>query len=324
MIRPAVLVAATLLLATTLGLAGCGSSRGAGALSPHVATLCVDASVPLTGPHAAVGRGLVAGIRMQLPVGGLKIGAYRVALCGLWNDAPTRRRSATQAALANATLAAGALDTIAEIGELTGADAQTAEAVLAPAGIPLLTPSGPIPSTSATPVLASAPAQLHETALYLLPSAATEADAVSRVEHWNDCTERRHGVNLCTVYGPVGRHVEPLCTGLPETTSFMPRFCVMGGPNLALPSWPSPAEAYGDAAAKLLISDLRQVARAGRDIADRSTVLSTLRRSRLSASQSPIGAARFDSQGAMEADEFTAYSVAPDGGLSLTRTFRTH
>jgi hypothetical protein len=127
------------------------------------------------------------------------------------------------------------------------------------------------------------------------------------------------------VLGPLEpRHFAPLCTGIPAASGFTPRYCVMGGPDLALPSWSSPAQAYGDVAAKLLVSDLHQVVAAGRDIADRSTVLGTLLRSQLSARQSPIGPARFDSQGAMEADEFTAYSVTPDGGLMLSRTFNTH
>jgi hypothetical protein len=318
-------VAAAVATVTALGLTGCGSSSRAHAVRPPVSKLCVDVSVPLSGRWAAVGRALVTGIRMQIPVGGLSLGAYRVRLCDIRDDAASGRRSSAEAALANATQAAAALNTIADIGELSATDAQTAEAVLAPAGIALLTPSGPVPRASVAPAAPAAPAAaapVHNTALYLLPSVATELDAVSRVGDWHDCSRRRRGVDLCTVLGPVGPAQAPLCTGISETSLLALRYCVMGGPDLA--GWVSPAQAYGDAAAKLLVSDLRQVVAGGRDIADRDTVLGTLRRARLGAGQSPIGPVRFDDEGAMEADEFSAYIVQPDGGLVHTRTFRAH
>jgi hypothetical protein len=312
--RAAVPGRTVLLVAAVCLLASCGAGTADRAARPHFSLLCVDVGLPLTGPEAAAGQGLLIGLEMQIPSAGVTIGGYHVRLCQVRDLAAAATRG-PGGVVAGARAADGDLHTIAYFGELSGDDAETAEAVLAQAGIPLVTPSGPVAVPAVGGIIGDVP--LHSTALYLLPSEATQTDAVQDVRAARGCVTLRHRRPLCTVLDP---GTAPLCTGISAVKRPTKRFCVTAGPDLS--RFASPAVAYGATAGELLLAALRAVAHGGGDVADRATVLSTLRRARLGVS--PIGAVRFDSQGAMEADEFSVYTVESDGRLVLSKTFRTH
>jgi hypothetical protein len=311
---------ATLAALLITGLAGCGAGS-AGTSTRHFSSLCVDTGLPTSGPQAGAGRAVLAGLRRIIPAAGLSVGGYRIRLCQSFDDAA--------AVIAHATAAAEDPRTIAYVGELSSADAQVAEAALGQAGIALVTPSGP----------ASAPApgvgvgvgvaggfgvagatrltSPRSTALYLLPSARTQADAVAYARSQAGCDRTSGGRPTCLLIAPASA---PLCTGITPSSADVARLCVLAGPDFY--AWPSPAVAYGDSAGQLLLSTLMTIARRGGDVADRTTVLSALSRANLTTS--PLGAIRFDAQGGMEADLFTAYTVRSDGGLMLAHLFRTH
>jgi ABC-type branched-subunit amino acid transport system substrate-binding protein len=311
--RAAVPIVAALSLA---GLAGCGSGSRTGTAKPHFASLCVEAGLPLSGQGAAAGRGVLTGLRMQIPAAGLAVGGYRIRLCRTFDDG-----GGAGAVVADARQAAEDVRTIAYVGELSGSLAGLADAVLAQAGIALITPSGPVPAPVGltTPGTPAAP-PARRTVLYLLPSARTQSDAVGYVRSVHACGARRRGRPACTV---ISASSAPLCTGIVTSRAGVPpRFCVLAGPNLAS-GWASPAVAYGDSAGQLLVASLRAVAADGKDVADRATVLAALSRANLKGG--PIGAIRFDSQGGIEADDFSAYTVGADGALALSSlNFHTH
>ncbi len=306
--RPAAVgLAAALLIA---GLAGCGSGSS-GATERHFASLCVDAGLPLSGPEKAAGEGVLAGLRSQVPRTGLRIGGYRVRLCQVFDDA--------KGVVTHVRQAAESVRTIAYVGELSAGRAGMAETVLAQAGIALITPTGPVPTPVTGPPVASA--TTRSTALYLLPSTRTQADAVAALRKIHDCARRRGGRPRCSV---VSSQTAPLCTGIaPTGASAAPRFCVLAGPDLSNGSgWSSPAVAYGDSAGRLLVASLRASAAHGRDVADRAVVLGALSRADLS--RSPIGALRFDSAGGMEANLFAAYTVTRGGRIVLSQSLHAH
>lgn len=278
----------------------------------HFASLCIDAGLPLSGADGAAGRGVLAGLRMQIPAVGLIIGGYRIRLCHAFDD--------RAGVVRNARRASETVLTIAYVGELSGSQASVADTLLAQAGIALITPSGPAPAAAASPTGSPpAPVAPRPTVLYLLPAARTQADAVTELRSQRGCDMRRRGKLACTVFSPAAA---PLCTGIAAASSRAPRrYCVVAGPDLAS-GWASPAVAYGKSAGQLLVSSLRAIAARGRDVADRATVLDALAHANLR--NTPIGAIRFDSQGGMEADSFTAYTVEPDGRLILSHMLRTH
>jgi ABC-type branched-subunit amino acid transport system substrate-binding protein len=317
--RAAVPTVAVLLLT---GLAGCGAGS-AGTNPRHFSSLCIDVGLPLSGHQAGAGQAFLAGLRRVIPATGLSLGGYRIGLCHIDDDA-------VGGVVNHATAAAEDVQTIAYVGELSAGDATLAEAVLAPAGIALVTPSGPAPAPNAGTLdgagvgaldgAAPRAAPMRSTALYLLPSARTQADAMAHVRATAaGCTHRLPGQPTCTLIDAASA---PLCTGIAPSDGEVARLCVLAGPDFY--AWPSPAVAYGDSAAQLLVSTLRTVARRGGDVADRATLLSALSRTNLTTS--PLGVIRFDAKGGMEADLFTAYTVKRDGGLakSVSELFRTH
>jgi hypothetical protein len=309
--RAAVPIVAALLLT---GIAGCGSGA-VRSTARHAASLCVDAGLPLSGRDGAAGRAVLAGLRMRIPPAGLSIGGYRIRLCRVFNDA-----ASAQAVVADARLAAEKQSTIAYVGELSGSRAAVADAVLAEADIALITPSGPAPAPArpsvATP---AAPAPARHTALYLLPSTRSQADAVSAISSAHSCSRRRRRRPVCSVFSPPEA---PLCTGIAATApSSTQRLCVLAGPDLSA-DWTTPARAYGDSAGQLLASSLNSLTQDGEDIANRSSVLHGLSHANLGTS--PIGAIRFDAAGGIEADLFTAYTVSGDGALGLSQQIHTH
>lgn len=292
--RAAVPLVAALAMTT---LAGCGSGS-AGTTQRHFSFLCVAVGLPLSGRQGSAGRGVLTGLRRQIPTAGLKVGGYRIRLC--------RAEDGAAGVVSDATAAAEDVRTIAYVGELSADAASMAEAVLGQAGIALITPSGAQRSTLP-----------HASALYLLPAARTQAEAVAVVRARHGCARRRRGTRVCSVISSI---TAPLCTGIAASVAAAARLCVLAGPDLS--GGPSPAVAYGDSIGQLLVLSLRAIARGGGDVADRRSVLAGLLGANLRTS--PIGAIRFDRQGAMESDLFTAYTVRRDGGLVLPRSFRTH
>ena len=310
--RSAVALLAALLIT---GLAGCGSGSPSAA-TRHVASLCVDAGLPLHGSQRAAAEGFLSGFKSQLPEAGLTIGGYRIRLCRVYDDGADIVTHARQAA--------ESADTIAYVGELSPSQAGVAEAVLAQAGIALITPTGPLPAPSAASVTGvaapAAPSPPRSTALYLLPSVRTQSDSVAELRKSDDCTRHPGSRAACTV---VSSTTTPLCTGIPPVIATTPRFCVLAGPDLSdRAGWTSPAVAYGDSAGRLLVASLRAIAARGDDVAERTTLLRTL--SQANIGTSPIGAIRFDPAGGMEADLFTAYTVRDDGQLVPSGSFRAH
>ncbi|WP_249009955.1 hypothetical protein [Conexibacter sp. DBS9H8] len=331
----AVRVVGTIAVATAAVamLAGCGATQHS-ARTPPISTLCVDVDLPLAGGDGAspaagrAARGFLTGVEMQIPSAGLRIGAYRVRLCAVHDDAPVGDLASAEVITLAARHAAANVHTIAVIGELNATDAEIADVPLAAAGIPLITPSGPLASASAAGaapapsgaggIAAAVPLSPHPTTFYLMPSVATQAAAVREVALLHDCRSTRRVHAGCTVSGVEN---PPLCTGLGSASPRLVRYCVLAGTG-QLANWSTPALAYGESAGRLLVATLETAAGAGANIADRSVLVRRLLTSRLV--QSPIGPVRFDARGGIVADEFAVFSVDDRGRSTLLQTFRTH
>jgi hypothetical protein len=311
-----------------LGLTGCGTAPARRAGIHVTPVLCLDVSLPLHGAHAPAGVALLRGLRTVVPGRGVRIGASRLRLCRIFDDS-----GGVGADIAAARIAAEDPRTVAMFGGLTAGQAVRDDAVLAAAGIALIAPSGPAPASSSTSTVSAAEpasstggaspltpaaADAAGTILWLLPPQRTQMAAVSAMSRARGCGFHRRARLSCIILG--SREV-PLCTGIAAADPPSPaRLCVLAGP--ALLSWPSPADAYGDVAGRLVRAALAGMAEAGGTLTRRAAVLNQLRRG--VARGTPIGDVRFNRSGVTASDLFTAYTVSAQGRLGLLASFRAH
>jgi hypothetical protein len=309
---------ATGLAAVALALGGCGSTAVRHAGIP-VSYLCIAVGLPTSGTDSVTGRAALTGLEEEFPAGGIHVDGYRIRLCNVGYRAGRSPMSPVQALLRNVVRAASNKLTIAYVGALSGAQANDADAVLAQAGIALITPSGPVPDTSAptrrtgSGQAATAP----RTAFSLLPSESSQGQARVEIELTRGCEKAlpRRAPNCEVITG------EPLCSGFAALSRPRPqRLCVLAGPDLS--SFSSPAVAYGEGAGTVLRDALMEVGAGSGDIASRGAILRALTHEDLK--QSPIGPIHFDRTGEIMTDTYTVYTVEQDGRLVGSQSFPLH
>jgi branched-chain amino acid transport system substrate-binding protein len=182
------LLALAAVAALAAGVAGCGGSHhpsGAGsttgtgtATTPSAPPqLQVVASLPTTGPNAALGQAVDRGIQLALAAAGRRAGGYQIDYDA--NDDATGNRDFSPSLEAKtARIAATDPRTILYIGDLASGASRVSIPILTAAGIPQLIPGSPATNLTATP--SSATQGGHEpewTFLRLVPSNLAQAVA---------------------------------------------------------------------------------------------------------------------------------------------------